>query len=283
MGEGLIGGVQTPLCSLAASGPADTGTLRVAFCLALNRVWFRIGVKQNSGVVVASAFFVILFSESSHMNTSTAVFLRSAPDLESCPDDDLLEFAFAGRSNVGKSSLLNMLVGKRDLAKVSATPGHTKHLNFFNIDRRWRLVDLPGYGFAEVARKDKARFNQGVSDYLVNRTNLVCVFALVDSTLPPQKIDLEFLEWLVDNEVPFVLVFTKTDKVSATKVQTNIAALKERLSQWCEKLPEIITCSSVERRGRKELLEVIEQALKADLAQAEDEPEPTSAETTERD
>lgn len=195
------------------------------------------------------------------MKAPTAVFVVSAPDLDSCPDDDVPEFAFAGRSNVGKSSLLNMLVGQRDLARVSATPGHTKLLNFFDVDRRWRLVDMPGYGYAEGARKDKDRFTRTVGDYLAKRENLACLFALIDSTLPPQKLDLEFVETLVDNEVPFVLVFTKTDKVSQARVLENVEAFKEKLAGWCEKLPEIMTTSSVARHGRRELLAVIEKAL----------------------
>ncbi len=132
------------------------------------------------------------------MNTTTAKFLLSAPDLASCPDDTLPEFAFAGRSNVGKSSLLNLLVGKRDLANVSATPGHTKQINFFTINDSWRLVDLPGYGYAHVERKERSRFNESVAEYLRDRENLALVFALVDASLPPQPIDLEFIEGLID-------------------------------------------------------------------------------------
>lgn len=195
------------------------------------------------------------------MNTSSAVFLRSAPDLDSCPDDDQPEFAFAGRSNVGKSSLLNMLVGKRSLARVSATPGHTKHLNFFDINGRWRLVDMPGYGYAKVARREKTNFNQAVADYLVQRPNLVCVFTLVDSSLPPQALDLGFVEFLVDNEVPLVLVFTKTDKAGPTLAQANIDAFKARLAEWTANLPVILTCSAVKGTGRAELLKIIDAGL----------------------
>src|SRR5882672_8720369 len=157
------------------------------------------------------------------MNISSAIFDRSAPDLDSCPDESLPEFAFIGRSNVGKSSLLNMLAGKSGLARVSPTPGFTKLINIFTMNNCWRLVDLPGYGFAQVARKDSARFSQAVSDYLEHRTNLCLVFALIDSGLGPQEIDLEFVEWLVRQAVPFVLVFTKTDKVSPMTAQANIA------------------------------------------------------------
>src|SRR5688572_13502374 len=149
------------------------------------------------------------------MNISSAIFDRSAPSLDSCPDESLPEFAFIGRSNVGKSSLLNMLAGKQGLARVSPTPGFTKLINFFTMNKRWRLVDLPGYGFAHVAREDSARFNQAVLDYLQHRKNLCLVFALIDSSLPPQKIDLEFVEWLTGNSVPYVLVFTKTDTTTA--------------------------------------------------------------------
>src|SRR6186713_3065586 len=123
------------------------------------------------------------------MNITSAAFNCSAPDLESCPEVALPEFAFIGRSNVGKSSLLNALTGRKDLAKVSKTPGHTKMINFFTINNRWRLVDLPGYGFAHVARENKEKFNRAVNDYLVNRENLFGVFVLLDSRHPPQKID----------------------------------------------------------------------------------------------
>lgn len=202
------------------------------------------------------------------MQIATIEFECSSPDLATCPEDEVVEFAFIGRSNVGKSSLVNMLSGKRDLARVSATPGHTKLINFFNVDDRWRLVDLPGYGFAQVARKDKERFNRAVLEYLAERPNLACVFALIDSTLPPQKIDLEFIQWLADNAVPFVLVFTKTDKGSPTKVRNNVQAFKDQISEWFETLPQVYTCSSEKREGRNALLGVIEQALR-DLKEQE--------------
>jgi len=136
------------------------------------------------------------------MHIASAIFHRSCPDLESCPDESLPEFAFIGRSNVGKSSLLNMLSGKPELAKVSPTPGFTKLINIFTMNKNWRLVDLPGYGYAKVARADKSQFNQAVMDYLEHRANLCLVFALIDSGLEPQDIDVEFIEWLAHNEVP---------------------------------------------------------------------------------
>ncbi|MSU35288.1 MAG: YihA family ribosome biogenesis GTP-binding protein [Pedosphaera sp.] len=195
------------------------------------------------------------------MNISSALFHISAPDLTSCPDESLPEFAFIGRSNVGKSSLLNMLSGKPNLAKVSPTPGYTKLINIFTMNKTWRLVDLPGYGFAQVARKDMAKFNEAVADYLKNRPNLRGVFVLLDSSLPPQKLDLEFLQWLAGISAPIVLVFTKIDKTSPTNVQTNVEAFKAHLSGWCEQLPEIFTCSSVTKQGRGDLLGAIGKTL----------------------
>ncbi len=197
------------------------------------------------------------------MNISSIIFDRSAADLDSCPDVSLPEFAFIGRSNVGKSSLLNMLAGKEDLARVSPVPGFTKLLNFFTVNKTWRLVDLPGYGFAQVARKDSARFNEAVTDYIEQRENLSLVFMLIDSGLTPQAIDLEFLEWMVSHSVPFVIVFTKTDKFSATVVRTNTAAFMERIAPWFEQPPATFTCSATKGRGREELLGVIEATIKA--------------------
>src|SRR4051794_22890167 len=130
------------------------------------------------------------------MNIKSAVFETSAPNLDSCPEETLPEFAFIGRSNVGKSSLVNLLAGKKNLARVSKIPGYTKLINFFIINKAWRLVDLPGYGYAHVARENQARFNDAVSNYLAKRTNLACVFVLIDSRHSPQKIDLEFIQWL---------------------------------------------------------------------------------------
>jgi len=210
------------------------------------------------------------------MEISSAIFDCSAPDLDSCPDESLPEFAFIGRSNVGKSSLLNLLSGKVDLARVSPTPGFTKLINFFTMNRSWRLVDLPGYGFAAGARKAKFKFNRAVNDYLKHRNSLCCVFALLDSGLPPQEIDVEFIAWLARNSVPFVLTFTKTDKVTPEAAQTNIAAFTGRISGWFEKLPAIHTCSATAKEGREELLGVIDAAMTAIQAGLE----PTQPEET---
>jgi GTP-binding protein len=202
------------------------------------------------------------------VNISSAIFDCSAPDLDSCPDESLPEFAFIGRSNVGKSSLLNLLAGKDGLARTSPTPGFTKLINIFTMNKTWRLVDLPGYGFAEGAKKHSARFNHAVSQYLKQRTNLCLVFALIDSGLEPQDIDLEFVEWLARNAVPFVLVFTKTDKVAPAMVQANIAAFTARIAGWFEQLPAIFICSVTAQKGRQELLGVIGESVTAIQAES---------------
>lgn len=207
------------------------------------------------------------------MNISSAIFDRSAPDLASCPDESLPEFAFIGRSNVGKSSLLNMLAGKHELARVSPRPGFTKLINFFTMSKRWRLVDLPGYGFATGAKEDSTRFNHAVNEYLQRRKNLCLVFALIDSSLAPQEIDLEFVQWLTSNSIPFVLVFTKTDTITPAQVQANIAAFTEQISGWYEKLPQILSCSANTRHGRSELLDVIEKTLAENQIEASAEPD----------
>ena len=209
------------------------------------------------------------------MNISSAIFDRSAPDLDSCPDESLPEFAFIGRSNVGKSSLLNMLAGKDNLARVSPTPGFTKLINIFTMNKTWRLVDLPGYGFAKVARENRTLFNRAVNDYLKHRPNLCCVFALLDSSLAPQAIDLDFVEWLTRNSVPFVIVFTKTDRGTPETVAANIAAFTASIAGWFEKLPEIFQCSSTTGWGRSDLLGVIAATLEAGPA-PEPEPMPPS-------
>ncbi|MDB6059369.1 MAG: YihA family ribosome biosis GTP-binding protein, partial [Verrucomicrobiales bacterium] len=208
------------------------------------------------------------------MNISSAIFDCSAPDLDSCPDESLPEFAFIGRSNVGKSSLLNMLAGKDGLARVSPTPGFTKLINIFTMNKRWRLVDLPGYGFAQVARKDSARFNDAVLHYLQNRKNLSGVFVLIDSSVPPQAIDLEFLKWLTGRSIALVLVFTKTDRMSPSKVEANIATFTERIAPLFEQLPEIFKCSAKTGAGRNELLGMIGDSLTAAPLKSSAETEP---------
>jgi len=191
------------------------------------------------------------------MKINTAEFEQSAPDLASCPAWALPEFALIGRSNVGKSSLINLLTGRNALAKVSVTPGKTQLINFFVLNETWSLVDLPGYGYAHVSRTDRNAFNQAVGDYLKRRKNLFQVFVLIDSRLPPQPIDLEFLQWLADGTVPFTLVFTKTDKVSAAELAQRVAAFQRTLVDVCDEPPTVLACSARTKAGRAEILGAI--------------------------
>lgn len=208
------------------------------------------------------------------MDITSAVFECSAPDLDSCPDEALPEFAFIGRSNVGKSSLLNVLAGQAGLARVSPTPGFTKLINIFTMNKTWRLVDLPGYGFAAGARKNSTQFNKAVAKYLTHRTNLCSVFALIESALPPQENDLEFVEWLTRNAVPYVVVFTKADKVTPAEADANSAAFMERIAPWFEVAPRTFRCSATTGNGRAELLGVIGELLAAIAAEAATKPAP---------
>jgi len=195
------------------------------------------------------------------MKISTALFDSSAPDLKSCPKWALPEFAFIGRSNVGKSSLINLLAGRNALAKVSVTPGKTKLINFFVLNDRWSLVDLPGYGYAHVSQKDRNQFNQSVADYIEGRTNIFRVFVLIDSRLPPQQIDLEFLHWLADAGKPFSLIFTKVDKLSRGVLERNIGLFQKSIAEWCPTPPDIFTSSATTKAGRTEILAYVEKIL----------------------
>lgn len=195
------------------------------------------------------------------MQIKSAVFNMSARDLQAAPDWSRPEFAFIGRSNVGKSSMINMLTNKSDLAKVSATPGKTQLLNFFVINETWSLVDLPGYGYAKVAKSEKINFNESVGDYLGQRENLRLVLVLIDSRLTPQPIDVSFVSWLVDCEIPFALVFTKADKQSPKKTETTIQAFLETMPPGISEIPAVITSSSKDRTGRVQILKLIERFL----------------------
>ncbi len=191
----------------------------------------------------------------------SATLLLSAPDLATCPESDRLEFAFIGRSNVGKSSLVNMLTRVKGLAKVSSTPGKTRLINFFTINESWTLVDLPGYGYAKVARQDRARFSSFVADYLQHRPNLRGTFVLLDSRLPPQKLDLDFLHWMVGCGLPFILVFTKTDKLARSAAQANIDAFLEKFREISDEVPMILMSSAKDGVGRPEILGTIASAM----------------------
>lgn len=196
------------------------------------------------------------------MKITSAEFLTSSPDLQGCPPAQLPEFAFIGRSNVGKSSLINMLTGKKDLAKVSGTPGKTRLLNFFPINRKWMLVDLPGYGFAKVAKQSSDEFNAAVSDYLENREGLVLSFALIDARIPPQDIDLRFLTWATAAELPVAVIFTKTEKLSASALGRAMSAFAEARQGLAiaEPVAEFAT-SAKTSAGRKEVLNFIASQL----------------------
>ena len=195
------------------------------------------------------------------MQIKSAVFVTSASAQDGCPPWPHPEVAFIGRSNVGKSSIINMLANKDGLAKVSATPGKTRLLNFFLINDSWSLVDLPGYGFAKVAKHEKYDFNKLAGDYLEQRPNLRRVYVLIDSRIPPQAIDLDFLAWLGETEAAFSLIFTKADKQSATKTQRNITVFLETMAQHFTGVPKHFVSSSKTRDGRKEILQAIGRDL----------------------
>ena len=189
-------------------------------------------------------------------------FIKSSADYKNCPEGYEPEYAFVGRSNVGKSSLINFITGKKGLAKTSNTPGATKLINHFFVDESWYLVDLPGYGYAKIAKTERAKFEKLIKDYLLYRKNLVCLFQLIDCRHEPQKNDLEFLSWLGKNGVPFVLCFTKTDKLSSSQLQKSLKTYKnELLKQW-ESLPQIFMTSTTANRGKEEILGFIDDTNK---------------------
>ena len=195
------------------------------------------------------------------MKIVSAIFRGSSPDLASCPKSALPEFALIGRSNVGKSSLINMLTRSEGLAKVSQIPGKTQLINLFTINNAWTLVDLPGYGYAKVGKKERRGFSDFVSDYLRNRPNLRGTFVLIDSRLTPQGVDLEFLQWMVSSRLALILVFTKTDSLSKTAAQKNIEAFLSRMNEISDETPAYVLSSSRDGQGRSDILDLIEAAL----------------------
>jgi GTP-binding protein len=193
------------------------------------------------------------------MQISTATFIASSPSLKNCPDSDYPEFAFIGRSNVGKSSLINMLTGNKSLAKVSGTPGKTRLINHFLINDQWYLVDLPGIGFAKTSKEEGRKIESMIEGYLLRRNNLHLTFLLIDSRHVPQKIDLEFMAWLNRNHIPFLLLFTKTDKLTKSQQTSNPSVYRKTLIETLNIDPEFILTSSEKKMGREEVLEVIER------------------------
>ena len=192
------------------------------------------------------------------MVIKSAEFVISNSQVSKCPTTGLPEYAFIGRSNVGKSSLINMLTGRKGLAMTSQKPGKTQLINHFIINDAWYLVDLPGYGYARLSKDGREKLKKMIEDYTLERKELICLFVLVDARHNPQKIDLEFIEWLGEEGVPFALVFTKADKLTKGKLAANIESYKARLRQQWEELPPLFITSSEERLGREELLDYID-------------------------
>ncbi len=195
------------------------------------------------------------------MKIKTARFVTSVAEFALCPSSPLPEFAFIGRSNVGKSSLINLLCNQRGLAQISGTPGKTATINFYVINEAWTLVDLPGYGYAKTAKSIRERFQSLISDYLTERENLRHIFVLIDGRHPPQRIDLEFVEWLIGVGVPFSLVFTKADKIKPSKVTENQGFFLAALAEFTEGEPSVHTVSAVTKQGRIELLSAIQTMI----------------------
>lgn len=188
------------------------------------------------------------------MKIKEAVFICSNTDYRKCPNADKPEYAFIGRSNVGKSSLINMLAGNKKLAKISTKPGKTQLINHFLIDKLWYLVDLPGYGWAKVSKTERVKWEKMTRSYFLNRENLQCVFALIDSRLDPQNIDIDFINWLGKNGIPCVIVFTKTDKITKNKVLQSVEKFKNRLLVDWEEVPQYFLSSALNKTGKEEIL-----------------------------
>ena len=193
----------------------------------------------------------------------SAKFMTSSPTIDLCPKTTLPEYAFIGRSNVGKSSLINMITGNKTLAKVSQTPGKTQIINHFLINENWYLVDLPGYGYAKVSKSSRKRFSDMITSYILKRENLNCLFVLIDSRLEPQEIDIAFIGWLGQNMIPFVLIFTKTDKINTPTLEKNISVYKKEMLNYWDELPKIFTSSAVARIGRDSILSYIQEINKS--------------------
>ena len=196
------------------------------------------------------------------MKITKAEFICSNTRVDLCPQEAIPEYAFIGRSNVGKSSLINMLVERKKLAKTSSTPGKTRLINHFMINNQWFLCDLPGYGYAKVSKKERESFAKMIEKYATQRSNLVCFFVLVDARIPPQQLDLDFIEWLGDSNLPFVIVLTKVDKINQTGKSKNLELLKKELLQSWDELPLIFETSATKGTGKDQVMEFIENTNK---------------------
>lgn len=197
------------------------------------------------------------------MQIKTAEYLISSERPDQCPTGNLPEYAFIGRSNVGKSSLINMLTGRTKLAKTSATPGKTILINHFIINNEWYLVDLPGYGYAKRGKKEQEKFQRMISSYILDREQMLNLFVLIDVRHDPQRVDMEFIEWLGENGIPFSIVFTKADKVSKAQLAGKVSHYLNELSKQWEELPPHFVTSSETRLGREEVLDYIEQITRS--------------------
>jgi GTP-binding protein len=196
------------------------------------------------------------------MKNKSAVFDGSAPDFQSCPPEVLPEIALVGRSNVGKSTLINTLTESSDLARVSGTPGFTRTLNFYTVDRRWKLVDMPGYGFAKTSRSERFRYSQTIEDYLLKRSCLVWVLVLVDSSIAPQATDLDFVRWIGQSGRPFAIVFTKHDKSPRGGVGTHSECFMSAVSEWFQEPPASFMTSAISRTGLRELRQAVSEVVR---------------------
>ena len=193
------------------------------------------------------------------MHIKSAKFIISSPEVQKCPEPNLPEYAFIGRSNVGKSSLINMLTSRKKLAKISGTPGKTQLINHFLINDNWYLVDLPGYGFAKSSKKDREKWRLMIQKYLIKRKNLLCIFVLIDSRLKPQNSDIDFINWMGLNNLPFVIVFTKTDKLNKAQLTKNINNFKNSLLENWKELPQIFISSAKTKTGQENILDFIDR------------------------
>jgi len=196
------------------------------------------------------------------MTFKTAEFIVSNTDYKKCPPGDKPEYAFIGRSNVGKSSLINMLTNHKNLAKISSKPGKTQLINHFLVDKQWYLVDLPGYGWAKVSKSKKQAWKKMISDYLLNRQNLYLLFILIDSRLPPQQVDMDFIKWSGEHGIPISLILTKCDKKSKNRKFSNRKAIESSLAQDWDQLPKIFVSSTVNKTGKLEISDYIRDTSK---------------------
>lgn len=191
------------------------------------------------------------------MQIKSAEFVISNTDVAKCPKDNIHEYAFIGRSNVGKSSLINMLTNRKNLAKTSGRPGKTQLINHFKINNNWFLVDLPGYGYAQISKSKRQIFQIFITEYFLKRQQLVCTFVLVDSRHEPQKIDVEFMQFLGENEIPFCIIFTKSDKINSSKLNQNLQNYQTELLKTWEEMPQYFITSATAKSGQEELLNFI--------------------------